>query len=327
MQNMPAVSIVVAVYNAEPYLHRCVDSLLNQTLTNIEILLINDGSTDNSGALCDEYAQKDPRVKVFHRTNHGLTATRQFGLEHVSGTYIIHADPDDWVDLDMLEKMYHTAENEQADIVFCDIILEYENTSKRIKQQPSSTESSQVIVDLFSQLHASCCNKLIKVSTILKYNVDFLAEGIFGEDRLFHMRLLQNPLKVAYTPNVAYHYDQFCNSSSLARPNIPDRVYKRVLLVKLLREYQTMEAITPGIDAIELATAFQAIRTKAYSPDEFYKVFARLYNVQIFKLPKFYTPFHIRFIVWTAFHINYRTADMLMSFKLWYRKRIKGINE
>jgi glycosyltransferase involved in cell wall biosynthesis len=326
MQNTPAVSVVVAVYNAEPYLNRCMDSLLNQTLADIEILLINDGSTDISGTLCDEYAQKDPRVKVFHRTNHGLSATRQFGLDHATGTYITHADPDDWLDLDMLEKMYQAAEKEKADIVFCDIIWEYENSSKRIKQQPSSTESSQVLVDLFTYLNGSCCNKLIKVSCIQKYQLKFLDTWNFAEDRLFSLRMLQNPLKVTYAQNVAYHYDQYSNSSSIFRPNTTDRVYKRVSYIQRMREYQTTDSITPGIDAIEVMTAYLAIRTHAYTPDEFFKVFVRLYHVHIFKLPKFDTPFHMRLIVWTAFHINYRTAERLMAFKLWYRRKIKGLN-
>ena len=326
--NTPSVSIIVAVYNAEPYLHRCMESILNQTLHNIEILLVDDGSTDNSGKLCDDYAAKDPRVKVFHCTNHGIGATRQTGLKHVTGKYVIHADPDDWIDLDMLEKMYEVAEKEKADMVICDIIWEYGTTCKRIIQQPSSQESSKVLIDFFSYLHGSCCNKLIKVECIQKYQINFFEDRIIGEDRLFNMRLLQNPLTVAYTPGPAYHYDQYSNVSSISRPNRPDRVYERVAYIKRLREYQTSDTITTGIDAIELAAAFQAIRTKAYSADEFFKVFARLKDVNIFKLPNnFLTHFHMRFIVWTAFHINYRTAEKLMAFKLWYRKRIKGINE
>lgn len=324
--NTPSVSIVIAVYNAEPYLHRCMDSLLNQTLQNIEILLINDGSTDNSGALCDEYAAKDPRVKVFHRTNHGVGATRQFGLEHVTGEYVIHADPDDWLDLDMLEKMYETAEKENADMVICDYIMEYGNRTRRLLQKPSSTASEQVLVELFSFIHGGCCNKLVRVSTIQQYEIDFVAAiTSYGEDKLFNMRLLQHPIRIAYCPNIAYHYDQIVNSASLVRTETPSMTLKRVHYIQKLREYQTTESITTGISIAECSVAFMAIKTQTYPPEDFYQTFSKLQETSILRLPTI--PFHIRFIVWTAFHINYRTAERLMAFKLWYRKRIKGLNE
>ena len=325
MQNIPAVSIVVAVYNAEPYLHRCMESILNQTLHNIEILLINDGSTDNSGQRCDDYAAKDSRVKVFHRTNHGLSATRQFGLEHATGTYVIHADPDDWLDLDMLEKMFEIAEKEKADMVICDYINEYPHSNQRVCQKPSSTDSNEVLIALFDSLHGSCCNKLIKTQTIHQYNISFPEKLNYGEDKVFNIQLLQHPINVAYCSSVAYHYDQYTNPSSFTRSITPEMTFQRVEYIKKMREYQHTSLITIGIYSAEFGAALMAIRTKAYSPPEFFSVFKQLASAPILRLPNI--PFHMRLIVWTAFHINYRTADMLMAFKLWYRKRIKGINE
>ena len=307
----PAVSIIVAIYNAEPYLHRCMESLLNQTLHDIEVLLINDGSTDNSGALCDEYAAKDSRIKVFHRTNHGVAATRQFGLEHVTGEYVIHADPDDWLDLDMLEKMYETAKSKKVDVVICDYIMEYGNTSKRIIQELPSLNTSQLVKYFLNHLHGGCCNKLVKTSCIEQYNVNFIEGVDLGEDRVFFLRLLQNPLKVAYCPDTAYHYDQYSNNLSYTRPIVVNGVYQRVLYIQKIREYQTMAFDNYGIPVTEVLTAFLAIRTQAYPPEDFFKVFSHLKETRIFRLPDI--PFHMRLIVWTAFHINYRTAERLMA--------------
>ena len=99
---MPLVSIIVPVYKAEQWLHRCVDSILAQTMTDFELLLINDGSPDKSGEICDEYAAKDSRVRVFHKENGGVSSARQMGLDNVTGEYVIHCDPDDWIEPNML---------------------------------------------------------------------------------------------------------------------------------------------------------------------------------------------------------------------------------
>ena len=96
--NMPKVSIIVPVYKAEKYLNRCVDSILAQTFTDFELLLIDDGSPDRSGEICDEYAKKDSRIRVIHKENGGVSSARQRGLDESIGEYTIHADPDDWVE-------------------------------------------------------------------------------------------------------------------------------------------------------------------------------------------------------------------------------------
>ena len=112
-----AISIIVPVYKAELYLHRCLDSILAQTLTNFELLLIDDGSLDGSGRLIDEYAKKDKRVKSFHKVNGGVSSARQFGLDRAVGEYVIHVDPDDWVEPNMLEELYTKAKTDNTDMV------------------------------------------------------------------------------------------------------------------------------------------------------------------------------------------------------------------
>lgn len=115
------ISVVIPVYNAQAYLRQAVDSVRCQTWKNIEIILVNDGSTDGSGGICDEYAARDPRIKVLHRKNKGLTAAWKRGVREASGVYVGFVDSDDWVEPEMFERMYVRAVEEGADIVCCGI--------------------------------------------------------------------------------------------------------------------------------------------------------------------------------------------------------------
>lgn len=105
---MYEISIIVPVYNVEKYIRRCIDSLITQTFKSIEIILIDDGSKDTSGAICDEYALKDERVKVIHKENGGVSSARNVGLDNATGTYIMFCDPDDYVDPTWCEKLYNS---------------------------------------------------------------------------------------------------------------------------------------------------------------------------------------------------------------------------
>ena len=119
----PKISVIVPVYKAEDYLHRCVDSILVQTFTDFELILVDDGSPDGSGVLCDKYAQIDKRVKVIHKENGGVASARQCGIDNACSEYTIHADPDDWVEPNMLEELYNKAKESKADMVICDFCI------------------------------------------------------------------------------------------------------------------------------------------------------------------------------------------------------------
>ena len=113
------LSIIVPVYNVEPYLRRCIDSILAQTFTDFELILVDDGSPDNCPAICDEYAEKDPRIVVIHKQNGGLSDARNAGLDIARGEYIGFVDSDDYIDAEMYEKMYNAAIMHNSDIVSC----------------------------------------------------------------------------------------------------------------------------------------------------------------------------------------------------------------
>ena len=214
----PLVSVIVPVYKAEAYLHKCVDSLLAQTMTDFVVLLIDDGSPDRSGAICDEYAAKDSRIRVFHKENGGVASARQVGIENVRGEYTIHADPDDWVEPTMLYELYAKAKEDDADMVICDY---YVHSSEHIsyKSQDIGVFSvANVIVALFQgELYGSLCNKIVRTKCISN-NINFDQSVIAGEDLLFCLSLLKNSIKrVVYIPKAYYHYDISINENSLVR--------------------------------------------------------------------------------------------------------------
>ena len=130
-RNDSLISIIVPVYNVEQYLSRCVDSLVNQTYHNIEIILVDDGSPDRSGEICDEYAKKDKRVKVIHQSNGGLSDARNTALDIAKGDYLMFVDSDDWIEPTMYEEMLSFMEKEQLDLVECGINLVTNNISNK----------------------------------------------------------------------------------------------------------------------------------------------------------------------------------------------------
>ena len=214
-ETTPKISVIVPVYKAENYLHRCVDSLLAQTFQDFEILLIDDGSPDRSGEICDEYARKDKRVRVFHKENGGVSSARQCGMDNAVGEYTIHADPDDWVEPNMLEELYKKAKEEDADMVICDYYVEEKRKTKYVVQKPSALDHETVLCELFQQLHGSCCNKLVKRACYMWYEVRFPLELFYGEDLFVNTCLLSEELRISYLPMAFYHYDLDINKNSI----------------------------------------------------------------------------------------------------------------
>ena len=217
VERNPLISVIVPVYKAEKYMHKSIDSILGQTLQDIEVLLIDDGSPDESGRICDAYEAKDSRVRVFHKENGGVSSARQCGLDNARGKYLIHADPDDWTETDMLAELYRKAEEEEADMVICDFFWDSGNLSSVCRQQPPALDSDSVLTSLFQGIHGSCWNKLVKTEVFRVYDVGFSDGLSFCEDLMINARLLRNPLRVAYLNKPFYHYVQHVNQNSISR--------------------------------------------------------------------------------------------------------------
>lgn len=191
----PKVSVIVPIYNVEKYLNKCVDSIINQSLRDIEIILVDDGSTDNSGEIADTYAQKDRRVKVIHKENGGQGSARNYGIEVAQGKYIGFVDSDDWIDLNMYEELYIAAEKENADIAVCNRKVFDENNnlrtivnvSERIIEINKVNTVDYVIERLFYPHTVVVYNKIFKKSIIYNNNISFKeVKEVGSEDTLFN---------------------------------------------------------------------------------------------------------------------------------------------
>lgn len=215
MDKQPKISIIIPVYNASKYLNGCVESIISQTFSDFEVLLINDGSTDDSGSLCDAYSYRDCRIKVLHKENGGVASARQLGVENAMGLYTIHADSDDWIEPQMLETLYRTAEEKQSDMVICDYYVDFKYKIKYVEQKPTSLAPTDLIDQMFQTLHGSLCNKLVKTTCYRKNGIRFIEGVDYCEDLLFNMQLLRVINNISYLPMAFYHYVQNANENAL----------------------------------------------------------------------------------------------------------------
>ena len=212
---MAKVSVIVPVYNVEKYLKRCLDSLINQTLSDIDIICINDGSKDSSLQILEQYAKKDSRIVIYNQENSGVSVARNTGLEHASGEYIGFVDSDDWVDLDFYEKLYNSAKNNNADIAVADFIREHPNKKpKRLKLKEEKIYTTPEDKFMICKVHREGCvwNKIYRTEFIHSINLKFVPK-MYYEDRDFTIRSLYFSKKLVTTPNTYYRY--FVNPKSI----------------------------------------------------------------------------------------------------------------
>ena len=190
------VSVIVPVYNTEKYLKQCLDSLVHQTLQDLEVLLVDDGSTDGSGEILDEYGREYPdRVRVFHKENGGQASARNLALEHAQGEYLGYVDSDDWVDLNMYEEMLHTIEQEGADLAVCDMIDHFSDGTTVLH---TFTQKDRCVFWRSS----SACTKLFSRKLVKDFRFPV---GRWYEDFQYTGCALMTAPKIAYVPHAFYH--------------------------------------------------------------------------------------------------------------------------
>lgn len=214
---MLKVSIIIPVYNASNSIRKMLDSILAQTLNEFEVLMIDDGSTDESGRILDEYSAKDKRFKAFHKQNEGVAMARQLGVDNAKGEYCIHADADDRMDSTMLEGLYTEAKAKDADVVIADYFVCSKQGETVCKQQPSDLSPEHVLQDMFdNKLFGALWHKLVRTDLYRKYNAKFFKGINHCEDLLIWVQLLQHPeVMVSYLPKAYYHY--VVNDNSITR--------------------------------------------------------------------------------------------------------------
>lgn len=210
---MSKISVIVPVYNVENYISKCLDSILAQTHSDLEVICVNDGSTDNSGKILDEYAARDPRVKVFHKENGGVSSARNFALENVSGECIGFIDSDDYIAPDMYSSLLSALEEQNADIAECGIAYVYENGENKngLVRKYHLTDKRRILNAFFlKKMGIINCTKLFRrgVCDGLKFNEEYK----IGEDSLFLYQALKNAKEVIGIDKVGYYYLQRATS-------------------------------------------------------------------------------------------------------------------
>lgn len=241
---MPKVSIIVPIYNVEKYLGRCMNSLLMQTLKDIEIIMVDDASPDNCPKMCDEYAKKDNRVKVIHKKNAGLGFARNSGIDIACGEYIAFVDSDDYVTLDAYEKLYNAAVRNKADCVFAGIQTETAvgiwNKEIEVKKETLLTQDGirEYLFDMIAtlpgnkieRLHSmSVWHSIYKKSIIDQYGMRFLSEReLVSEDIPFQIDFFLKSKKMVLLPFAMYYY--CLNGTSLTATFKPEKFERFIKL-------------------------------------------------------------------------------------------------
>lgn len=197
------VSIIVSIWNVEPFLRRGLDSILSQTYPYLEVILVDDGSPDNCGAICDEYAEKDKRVRVIHQCNQGISVARQVGLDAATGDYVIHFDPDDYVEPDVIECLVAEAKRTSADMVTCNF---FNNDGKEIGRDYK--DPNQLLKMMLQQkIEFSMWNVLISRKHIVEHHISFTPTWLcHNEDHLFIIRCLVAGAIPTHLNKAFYHY-------------------------------------------------------------------------------------------------------------------------
>ena len=228
MKNQPLISVIVPIYNVEKYLSKCIDSILSQTLTNIEVILVNDGSTDNCGNIIENYKAKDTRVVTIHKKNGGQSSARNMGLDIARGKYIGFVDSDDWIDKDMYENLYKSVQLFNADIGVCgrkaysvddrlEMVLEVKD---KIFDFNNIDKWDYIIKYLFYKHTVSSCNKIYRADIIYKYNIVFDDVRYVGsEDALFNYKIICHANRITAINKFGYN--------GLARTGSTTRSYNK----------------------------------------------------------------------------------------------------
>lgn len=288
---MNKISVIISVYKAESYLRECLDSVINQTYNNLEIILIDDGSPDNCGAICDEYAAEDPRIIVMHKENAGASAARNEGLEIVTGDWITFVDSDDWIELDYCENFIQFVSKHQPDMVFFGgVIFENGENESEIRRSVKSefvyTKESdpekweillaKVLSNKITDEHLSnqfafsaVCSIFHSVHFWKDLNIRFCTKMEIHEDSLFNFMMIDKASNIGVLPYIGYHYRQ-TNVASVTSRYLPGRINNLLLYIQniySIKDITKMQLLQEAISFIVLSRSFSCLRKDYFHAD------------------------------------------------------------
>lgn len=295
---MPKVSVIIAIYNAEKTLNRAIDSVLCQTFKEIEIILINDGSTDGTQDIISQYALKDSRIKVYHQSNSGVAIARQRGLDISTGDYFIFVDADDWIEKDTIELLYYACIKEKSKISICDYRSISNHDTKIVIQKPDNLYSQDLINGILNgKLLGGVCNKLISKTLLEGGNIQFEENINYCEDVLFLAKICNNNFfSISYISKPLYNYDKSeCNSITSGKFTKDKYISFRKFIDKLKENY--------ALTDLQYAYIIQDLSLKTFANNiltrkEFYKDFNK--EKHLIKFIRMNSS--IKFLIWLSMH-------------------------
>jgi glycosyltransferase involved in cell wall biosynthesis len=314
MMTTAKISVIVPVYNAEPYLHKCIDSILSQTFTNFEVLLIDDGSPDLSGKICDTYKTNDDRVRVFHKENGGASSARNIGLDNAVGDWVCFVDSDDWIEHHCLETVYKCVMEDQLDCL--------QFSFKRIDKYGNviiveSAETSVMALQDYIKKGVFCFRAggtLLNKNIIDTIKLRFIEGLNLGEDQIFMLTALAHCKRMRRIPNAFYCY-LLNENSATENTRFPD-VRNSIIAYN---EFQYKNKFYLHIDTMILAQSFLALRLSDCNFLELYKI---LKGINIVTKAGEFDSINMRFlkIMW-KYSLLFALFVLKLEFKI--RNRIK----
>lgn len=212
--NSPKISVIVPVYNSEQYLYKCIDSILSQTFTDFELILVNDGSKDGSGDICDEYAEKDNRVRVFHKENGGVSRARNLGLEEAKGEWMTFVDSDDWVSTSYLNNFVNDVDDKTKFIMHGKYMRSHVREIEEKFEEIKTSNKHSLFEELKITPNGQICSKLFKSSIIKENKLRFNQYISLSEDTLFILKYVSFIEEIKYRS--IYHYNYMFVEESLS---------------------------------------------------------------------------------------------------------------
>jgi glycosyltransferase involved in cell wall biosynthesis len=284
----PKISIIIPVYNTEKYLGKCLESATSQTYTNLEIIIIDDGSTDRSPAIMDDLKKKNKKITVLRKKNEGLSKTRNLGISLSTGYYILHLDSDDWIEPDMCSVLGEAARVTNADIITTNIFKEEvgKTTIKRECFKKNCMQPEEYLHDfsLYPCLN-SCWNKLIKRNLYMDNNIKHYEDISLGEDCSALLRVIVHAKKILYIDKAFYHYN--LKSNGMSR-NINKPIWQYMIGLERVREYY----IKAGKEIIDQYYPFLKLRI----------VYTLLFHCSYLKAKKYNYVDYVK--LWHAFSVD-----------------------
>lgn len=320
------ISVIVPVYNVERYLEKCVNSIVNQTYKNLEIILVNDGATDSSGDLCDKLAMIDNRIKVYHKENGGLSDARNYGVERATGEYVGFVDSDDYIDAEMYEKLYEAIKKENVDVAECSLKVIYPGkielfTDEKYYKVLGKTEYLEEYLTI-KKIFGSVWTKLIK-SDVAKKLV--FPKGKLYEDTYYAYDLINIANTFVLIDSPSYNY--LMRENSITNSKFNPRIFDLIEIVEKFHKmtYENYPSLKEAADCRKMYAYFSVLNSilleENYRDNEYYSEILSYFKRNYISLLKNKYINHNRKLSVILIKLN---IDLYRKVLMKYKKKIAG---